>query len=76
MSTESINILDILELGSIFWMNLGSLEYFLTNENQNIDENCLLSEIFETRYFHMTRWVYPTVTAAGINTEEGYIYQL
>ena len=25
--TESINILGILELGSIFWMTLGSLEY-------------------------------------------------
>ena len=31
-------------------MYLGSLEYFLTNEPQNIDENCLLSEIFETTY--------------------------
>ena len=55
MSNESINILGILELGSIFWMNLGSLEYFLTNEPKNMDENGLLSEIFETRYFHMTR---------------------
>ena len=55
LSTESINIFSILELESMFWMNLGSLAYFLTNEPQNIDENGLLSEIFETRYFHMTR---------------------
>ena len=27
LSTESINILGILELGSIFWMNLVRLEY-------------------------------------------------
>ena len=27
LSTKSINILGILELGSIFWMNLISLEY-------------------------------------------------
>ena len=27
LSTESINILGILALGSILWMNLGSLEY-------------------------------------------------
>ena len=41
LSTESINILGILELGSIFWMNLVSLEYFLTNKTQKMDLNSL-----------------------------------
>ena len=41
---ESINILGILELGSIFWMNFISLEYFLTYKTQNMDLKALLSE--------------------------------
>ena len=44
LSTESINILGILELGSIFWMNLVSLEYFLTNKSKNMDLKALVSE--------------------------------
>ena len=55
LSTESINILGILELGEIFWMNLVSLEYFLTNMTQNMDFNALLSEKIETIFFAMTR---------------------
>ena len=51
LSTESINILGILELGLIFWMNLVSLKYFLTNKAQNIDLNALLSEKIETIFF-------------------------
>ena len=55
LSTESINILGILELGSIFWMNLVSLEYFVTNKTQNMDRNALLSEKIETIFFAMPR---------------------
>ena len=56
MSTESINILAILEFGSIFWMNLVSLEYFLTTKTQNIDMNALLSEKIERIFFAMTEY--------------------
>ena len=55
LSTESINILGILELGLIFWMDLVSLEYFLTNKIQNMDLNALLSEKIKTFFFAMTR---------------------
>ena len=58
LSTESTNILGILELGSIFWMNLVNLEYLRpkwVGRSKNMNENGLLSEIFETRYFGTTR---------------------
>ena len=55
MSTKSINILGILELGSILWMNLVSLEYFLKNKTQNMDLNALLSEKIKTIFFAITR---------------------
>ena len=38
----------MLELGSIYEINLVSLEYFLTNKTQNMDLNALLSEKIET----------------------------
>ena len=56
LSIESINILGIPALGSIFWMNLNSLEYLKRNEPQNMNENGLLSDIFETRHFGTTRY--------------------
>ena len=56
LSTKSINILGILELGPIFWMNLFNLEYFLTNKTQNMDLNSLPSEKIETIFFAMTRY--------------------
>ena len=55
LSIESINIRGILELGSIFLMNLVSLEYFLTNKTQNMNLNALLSEKIGTIFFAMTR---------------------
>ena len=57
LCTESINIRGILELGSIFGMNLVSLEYFLTYKTQNMDLNAVLSEKIETIFFVMTRYI-------------------
>ena len=42
-------------------MNLGSLEYFLTNKTQNMDLNALLSEKFETIFL-------PRLGAAYLST--------
>ena len=58
-STKSINILGNLKLGSIFWMNLVSLEYFLTNKTQNMDLNALHSEKIETIFFAMSKCSLP-----------------
>ena len=41
MSMESLNIPGI--LGSIFWMNLVSLEYFLTNKTQKHGPECFFT---------------------------------
>ena len=40
LSIESLNIPGILELGSIFWMNLVSLEYLITNKTQKHGPEC------------------------------------
>ena len=59
-ASESINILGILELGEIFWMNLISLAYFLTNKTQYMDLkdlNALLSQKIETLFFAMTTYL-------------------
>ena len=37
-------------------MNLVSLEYFLTNKTQNMDQNALLSDKIETIFFAMTKY--------------------
>ena len=77
MSTKSINILGILALGLIFWMNLGSLEYLSPNKPQNIDVKALLSEIFETRFFHMTRRMTQlTLYKTGIKSQVLIIWSL
>ena len=59
LSIESINILGILELGSIFWMNLlVSLDYFLTNSIQNMDLLCCMlyfQRKVKQYFFAMTR---------------------